>query len=111
MVQGSNELGARLRALRRGQNLTQEQLAQRARVTRDWISAIERGKIPNPGGPGGERLAQALGVSSHYLLTGATLSDDELYAEIEQISAELDGLLRRVRDVLRRAAVTRRGGR
>jgi transcriptional regulator with XRE-family HTH domain len=61
-------IGAVVRRLRRQQNLTQEQLAWRARVTQGHLSLIESGARPNPGSLIIRRLARALGVPVSELL-------------------------------------------
>lgn len=50
-----------LRDMRRKQNMTQEQLAAAAGITRPYLSDIERGK-KTPGGSVVLRLANACGV-------------------------------------------------
>ena len=54
-------LGARLRAIRESRNLTQAQLAQKARVPRTYVSRIEHAHLL-PGLGVAQRLADALGV-------------------------------------------------
>ena len=58
----------RLRTLRRERRMTQEELAKKARVTRDYISQLETGLRDNPSLPVLRRLAKALGVSAGELL-------------------------------------------
>jgi len=55
------KFGRRLRQLRRQKDLTQEQLAEAAEVSVDFISNVERG-INAPSFESIERLAKALGV-------------------------------------------------
>ena len=54
-------LGARLRAIRESRNLTQAQLAKKARVPRTYVSRIEHAHLL-PGLGVAQRLADALGV-------------------------------------------------
>jgi transcriptional regulator with XRE-family HTH domain len=61
-------LKVRLRTLRRERRMTQEELAKKARVTRDYISQLETGLRDNPSLPVLRRLAKALGVSAGELL-------------------------------------------
>lgn len=56
-----NRLGANLRRLRRGRDLTLEALAERSGVSRSMISKVERGEA-QPTTPVVGRLAEALGV-------------------------------------------------
>jgi len=55
-------LGARIKALRKGQGLSQEKLAERAGISTQYLSNIERGK-ENPTLDLLLRLADALKVS------------------------------------------------
>lgn len=57
-------LGDLLRALREAAGLTQEELAERARLSRDAISALERGRRRRPYPPTLAAIADALGLSS-----------------------------------------------
>ena len=43
-VRTAADVGVRVRALRIQRGLTQSQVAQRARVSRKWLSDLERGK-------------------------------------------------------------------
>lgn len=54
-------LGARIRELRQRQGLSQEALADRARIDRSYMSGIERG-VRNMSVLKLEKLAKALGV-------------------------------------------------
>lgn len=55
--------------------LSQEQLAERAGTSKGYISDLESGKRPVPPGPMLQRLADALGVTTRQLFTGASSSD------------------------------------
>jgi transcriptional regulator with XRE-family HTH domain len=55
------KFGERLRRLRRGAGLTQEQLAAKADISVDFLSLVERG-INAPSFSNLEKLARALGV-------------------------------------------------
>ena len=55
--------GARLRRLREAAGLTQEELAGRARLTRNAISALERGERKRPYPHTVRSLADALGLT------------------------------------------------
>ena len=58
-----------VRRTRLAQSLSQEDLGTRAGLDRTYISGIERG-IRNPSLRSAERIAKALGVALHELLTG-----------------------------------------
>jgi DNA-binding XRE family transcriptional regulator len=60
--------GAVLRKLRAGRGWTQEQLARRAKLSRDYVAALEAGHKDNPPAAALKRLARALGVSIADLL-------------------------------------------
>ena len=54
------QFGTRIRTLRRSANLTQERLAERAKISVDFLSLIERGRNA-PSFENIENLARALG--------------------------------------------------
>jgi transcriptional regulator with XRE-family HTH domain len=54
--------GKRLREVREGAGISQERLAEKARLHRTYVSSVERGKR-NISLENIERLAQALGVA------------------------------------------------
>jgi transcriptional regulator with XRE-family HTH domain len=60
-------LGARLRQVRRRQDLTSEALAKKAGTTRVTISALENTRKPGVSFQVVVRIAQVLGVSLDYL--------------------------------------------
>ena len=64
------ELGKRIRAARKKADLTQSELAERADVSTNHISAIERG-VYDTRVEMLYRIALALGVDGDYLLMGA----------------------------------------
>ncbi len=57
-----------LRTLREERNLTQEELAKRAKVTRSYIAVLEAGHKKNPSVAIVRKLARALGVPVGELL-------------------------------------------
>jgi transcriptional regulator with XRE-family HTH domain len=61
MVDLRKKFGKRLQTLRRQSGLTQEQLAQAAQISVDFLSLVERG-INAPSFENLEKLAKALGV-------------------------------------------------
>jgi len=62
------DLGTVIRKLRTKRKWTQEQLAERAGLTRSYITLMESGKRGNPSLPAVKALAKALGVSVGDLL-------------------------------------------
>jgi transcriptional regulator with XRE-family HTH domain len=63
------QFGARVRALREGENLSQERLGELAGLHRNYIGAVERGEY-NPTLVSMARIAKALGVTLAELLKG-----------------------------------------
>ncbi len=61
-------LGPMLRELRQERNLTQEELAKKAKTTRSHLSLLEAGHRKNPSLDVLKRLAKALGVPVAKLL-------------------------------------------
>ena len=60
-------LGARLRQVRRQQDLTSEELAKKAGTTRILISALENTRKPRVSFDVVDRIAKALNISLDYL--------------------------------------------
>ena len=61
-------LGERIRLQRERQGWTQQALATRTGISANQISRLENGTITNPGAVRLKAIAQALGVSTDYLL-------------------------------------------
>ena len=80
------EFGNRISMLRKLQNLTQDELAERIHVSKDHISRIERGALESL-----IDLAQELHTSTDYLLTGTGPANDfakeQLLSAIEVLSS------------------------
>jgi transcriptional regulator with XRE-family HTH domain len=68
------ELGKRVRALRLARGLSQEKLAELAKVHRTYVGSLERGER-NVALINIVRLAQALGVDPSELVTGLKLDN------------------------------------
>lgn len=68
-------LGGRIRATRRGLFMTQQQLAQQAKLDRTYIVAVERGR-QNVTVAAVMRIAEALGVSPDQLLVSENIGED-----------------------------------
>lgn len=73
-----NEIAANLKQLRKELGLTQEQMAQKLHVTRQTVSAWERGQA-QPSLDTLKQIAQALGVKEERLLYGAEKARPPLY--------------------------------
>lgn len=97
----------RLRELRKQKNLSQTQLGVLAELHYTHIGRFERG-ASRPSGDTLKRLADALGVTSDYLLDGATdeaakarFEDRELlkqFQEVEQLSEEDKHVVKKLLD-------------
>ena len=68
-LEGSSDLGGQIRKSRAERNLSQFDLAKLVGVSPTHISAIETGKVTNPGIELVERIAQVLGIG---LLLGSS---------------------------------------
>ena len=97
----------RLRELRKSMNLSQTELGQLAGLHYTHIGRFERG-TSRPGGDTLMRLANALGVTSDYLLDGATheaakarFEDRELlkqFQEVERLPDEDKSVVKKLLD-------------
>ena len=97
----------RLRELRKQKNLSQTELGQLAELHYTHIGRFERG-VSRPSGDTLMRLAEALGVTSDYLLEGATdeaakakFEDRELlkqFQEVEQLPEEDKTVVKKLLD-------------
>lgn len=77
MIDGTElrkNFGRRVRILRRIQDITQTQLAERTNYSTEYISRLERG-IGNPSFDTIAALARALNVQPHDLFNFSTLPD------------------------------------
>src|ERR1700688_2617872 len=86
-------LGERVRELRDRQRLTQEDLAERSDISKGFLSDIENDKR-NPSAEYLLRIANALGASMDYLLTGEyhderVASPVVIPRELSQVAEEL----------------------
>ncbi|MGH7044745.1 MAG: helix-turn-helix domain-containing protein [Acetobacteraceae bacterium] len=99
----------RLRALRKQKNLSQTELGQRASLHYTHIGRFERG-VSRPSGDTLKRLADALDVTSDYLLEGAAdgaarakFADRELlkqFQEVERLPEEDKHVVKTLLDAL-----------
>ncbi|MGO9790988.1 MAG: helix-turn-helix domain-containing protein [Solirubrobacteraceae bacterium] len=75
-----NGFGEAVRARRRTLSLSQEELASRARLHRNYIGGVERGER-NPGLRNAAALARSLGVQLSVLIAEAELLADEKHPD------------------------------
>lgn len=100
-------IGGRVKRLRASRKWTQGQLAMRADVGRPWLSLVELDRIEEPRAVDLDRVARALGVDVHYLLTGespvgefAVPVDPEKAGIAERILRQPLATLRWIEDML-----------
>lgn len=102
------QMGERIRAVREGAKLTQEQLAERIEVSPQYISDLERGVV-GISLPTLKRLCVELGVSSDRILFG---QETEVYAAVAEkcrgLTPEQFQLLLEIVDRYTRAIETER---
>lgn len=98
----AKKVGATIRAFREAENLSREELAERAGLHPNYLGSVERGET-NAGTENIAKIATALKVPPHHLLIprGGD-SIDELWALIStadvKTSAQMVKLLRAVKD-------------
>lgn len=107
MVEMLEGFAQRLRELRKNKNLSQTELGQLAGLHYTHIGRFERG-TSRPSGDTLKRLADALGVTSDYLLDGAAteaakarFEDRELlkqFQEVEQLPDEDKNVVKKLLD-------------
>ncbi len=98
------EIGARIKARRLELGLTQEALAERSGTSKSFLSELEGGRSVGSGIVY-LKIASALDINVHYLLTGNAPTDDALVDVfqrvplVSQIADELGWSHRKARDV------------
>jgi transcriptional regulator with XRE-family HTH domain len=94
------QLGARVREIRRGQQKTQGDVAERAGLSYKFIGEVERG-MANPSIDTIEKLARGLGVSVSQLFDAPIgvryPSHEREIPLVREITASLESLLARVK--------------
>ncbi len=88
------DLGWRIRARREAMRWTQEELARRAGVGRSWLSLVEQGARDKPSAMYVLRVAQALGTTPRYLLTGVP---DDAPRIAQEFTATIDATIAMLR--------------
>lgn len=107
MAETLDGFAKRLRELRKQKNLSQTELGELAGLHYTHIGRFERG-TSRPGGDTLKRLADALGVTSDYLLEGTTgevakarFEDRELlkqFQQVEQLPEEDKAVIKKLLD-------------
>ena len=84
-----DNIGVKVRALRKERGLTQEKLAEMAEISINYLSKIENNRIKNVGVLITFRLAKALGVTSGYLMGQEDMNellDEEILGRLAECS-------------------------
>ncbi len=98
-------LGSKIRDLRRGRNLTLDDLAQATGSSKSYMWEIENKDVARPSGEKLNKIAAALGVTPEYLLdatrTDVTedVEDVAFYRKYQQLDADAKAKLKRILDV------------
>ena len=79
----ADQLGDRIGKARRRCGLSGAELARRIGIERQYLSAVEKNRIPNPRAALIEKIAEALNVSADYLLSGR-LTPRRTFTELEE---------------------------
>ena len=84
-----DNIGVKVRVLRKERGLTQEKLAEMAEISINYLSKIENNRIKNVGVLITFRLAKALGVTSGYLMGQEDMNellDEEILGRLAECS-------------------------
>jgi transcriptional regulator with XRE-family HTH domain len=87
-------IAARCAALREQHDLSLQEVADRAGLSKSHVWELEQGRSKNPTVDTAVRLARAFGVSLDYM-TGLSRDAPTLHPEALRIACEIDVLLRR----------------
>lgn len=101
--------GKKVRELRKSNNLTMRELAEKSGTASSYISDLENGRIKKPSADKLDRIAGVLGVSIDYLLGKKKvfdLTDPKTREIISKIPKEtlIEGSKERVQEINQRAA-------
>lgn len=84
-----DNIGVKVRVLRKERGLTQEKLAEMAEISINYLSKIENNRIKNVGVLITFRLEKALGVTSGYLMGQEDMNellDEEILGRLAECS-------------------------
>jgi len=93
MTDDKSQIAERLKSAREGLALTQQQVADKARVSRSAVVHYEKGNVI-PGGPELIGLAKALKVTPNYILSGSEGFFDSTAPEHALAAREVDEYVR-----------------
>jgi transcriptional regulator with XRE-family HTH domain len=92
-IASAAEIGRRILAARDALRLSQQDFAERAGLSRAYISRLERGLIPNPTITDLGKVAEAAGVSVAELTTaGPRLVETRFSHDVAEIHRQVDAL-------------------
>lgn len=95
----SKEIGRRILAARETLRLNQQEFADKARLSRAYISRLERGLIPNPTITDLEKVAEAAGVSIVDLALEAPKLVETRYShDWDELQRQTEGLPPEIRE-------------
>lgn len=99
-------LGIKIRELRRAQDLTLEQLAQRTESSKSYIWELENKDVSRPSAEKLNRIAAVLGVTPEYLADEgrtdpiAGVRDEAFYRKYQGAAPEVKDKIKRILDLL-----------
>ncbi|WP_321795312.1 helix-turn-helix transcriptional regulator [Caballeronia sp. J97] len=103
----ATRLGEKLRELRKGKRLTLEALATQAGVSKSYLWELENRESQRPSAEKLLALADALGVSSNFLVEDDVLTpeqhhlDEAFYRNYKKLDSESKERLRKILDALK----------
>lgn len=103
----ATRLGEKLRELRKGKKLTLEALATQAGVSKSYLWELENRESQRPSAEKLLALADALGVSSNFLVEDDVLTpeqhhlDEAFYRNYKKLDSEAKERLRKILDALK----------
>lgn len=99
-----DNIGVKVRALRKERGLTQEKLAEMAEISINYLSKIENNRIKNVGVLITFRLAKALEVTSGYLMGQEDMNellDEEILGRLAECSSADKKKILKIIDIIK----------
>ena len=99
-----DNIGEKVRVLRKERGLTQEKLAEMAEISINYLSKIENNKIKNVGVLITFRLSKALGVTSGYLMGQEDMNqmlDEEILGRLAECSPSDKKKILKIIDIIK----------
>lgn len=87
-------IGARIMTIRSQRQLSLQEVADRAGISKSHVWELEQGRARNPTIDTAVRIASALGVSLDYLI-GLSTAEPPMHPEALRIACEVDAIIRR----------------